>query len=114
MKFTRGDTYAFKFRRIDTNNNPIQDKPIFLWFTVKANHNTDEIVIQKTLEDMTFDDNFYYHCVIYPEDTINLNYGDYVYDIQVQIDKYVKTIAKGELSLTKEVTFTYNKVMKNG
>ena len=48
---------------------------------------------------------FFYHIIIEPSDTSGLQYKKYVYDIQVENDGIVSTIAKGELNLTHEVTF---------
>lgn len=107
MEFTRGDTYRFKFQRLDENGGVIESKAQKMWFTVKRNYNTKEKLIQKTLEknEITFDSEFFYHIIIEPSDTSGLQYKKYVYDIQVENDGIVSTIAKGELNLTHEVTF---------
>lgn len=107
MEFTRGDTYRFKFQRFNENGEVIEEKSQKMWFTVKKNYRTEEKLIQKTLEnnEIKFDTEYFYHIVIEPNDTSNLNYGKYVYDIQVENDGVVSTIALGELTLTNEVTF---------
>lgn len=105
MKFIRGDTFKFKFQRKDANDEPILVKAQKLWFTVKKNYKTTEKLIQKTLADMTFDDEGFYHITLEHDDTKNLKYKKYVYDIQVENSGIVKTIAMGTLELTNEVTF---------
>lgn len=108
MEFCKGDTFKFKFKRIDMLGNIITEKATNVWFTVKINHNTKEKLIQKTLEDgnIIFGEDFYYHVVIDPSDTINLEYGIYVYDIKIDNEGDIYTIKRdGVLNLTKRVTF---------
>lgn len=113
MRFTRGDTQGFKFQRKNINDEIITSIPTNVYFTVKDNVNNDNFIIQKTLDNgsITFskDDN-YYHFIIEPNDTNNLNYGCYVYDIEIIQNDYVKTVKKGYLELTNEVTFQSNEV----
>ena len=108
MEFCKGDTFRFKFKRVDKLGNIITEKATNLWFTIKVDHYTDEKLIQKTLEDggITFGEDFYYHVVINPTDTINLDYGIYVYDIKVNNNGNIYTLKKnGVLELSKRVTF---------
>lgn len=106
MKFTRGDTYKFKFQRRNANNEPILTKSQKMWFTVKKNYKTVDKLIQKTLiNGITYTDDGYYHITLNHDDTKNLKYKKYVYDIQVENDGIVKTIALGNIELTNEVTF---------
>lgn len=109
IEFTRGDTYYFRFQRLDSDKNVITDIAEKLWFTVKSDYSSSTPVIQKTIADETikYDDDYFYHIVINSEDTRDLKYGEYVYDIQVMNGDVVKTIAKGNLTLTKEVTTDY-------
>lgn len=51
-----------------------------IYFTVKKMWTDTEFVIQKSLADMTFDQQGYYHFTIAPEDTEGLAYGKYVWD----------------------------------
>lgn len=105
MRFIRGDTYKFRFQRQDTNYEPILVKAEKLWFTVKKNYKTTEKLIQKTLSDITFDNEGYYHVTIEHDDTKNLKYKKYVCDIQVENAGVVTTIYKGTIVLDNEVTF---------
>ena len=105
IKFTRGDTYKFKFQRKDANNEPILVRAEKIWFTVKKNNKTSEKLIQKTLNDIVFDNEGFYHVTIEHEDTKNLKYKKYVCDIQVKNAGVVTTIFKDTIILDKEVTF---------
>lgn len=109
MKFTRRDTFKFTFKRLDANGEVITVKADEMWFTVKENYNTQEIQIQKKLSNdgIIYDANDYsYHVTIQSSDTANFKYNQkYVYDIQIQQDYVIKTIVKGTLEVTPEVTF---------
>lgn len=107
MQFTRGDTFKFKFQRIDGNGEVITTKADKVWFTVKDNYYTDKIIIQKTLEneDITYDDEYFYHVIINNQDTQSLSYKKYVCDIQVENNGVVSTIYKDKFTLLEEVTF---------
>lgn len=107
MEFTRGDTYKFKFQRLNGNNEVITTKASKMWFTVKENYYTDKIILQKTLEnnDITFDEEYYYHVTINSNDTKELSYKSYVCDIQVENNGVVSTIYKDNFTLLEEVTF---------
>ena len=110
MEMTRGDTARYKFRRLDDEGNPITEVPDNVYFTVKEDYFNLDPVLQKTINDMSFDENYYFHFTINPEDTENLMTRNYVYDIQVNQGNYKQTIAKGVFKLTKEVTYVSNEV----
>ena len=111
MEIRRGDTKSFRFQR-KSNGQPITEIAEKIYFTVKKSSSRQEVLFQKTIDDMDFDENYFYHFTIYPEDTNNLKYDDnYKYDIEVKIgDNYVKTIALGQFELKEEVTFARNEV----
>lgn len=78
---------------------------------MKNDYTSSNAIIQKTKEDFRIDEEGYFHFVILPEDTDNLNYGEYPYDIEVVIfgGKPI-TIKKSTLKVTKEVTHKINEV----
>lgn len=104
----RGDTAKFKFQRLDVEGNPIMTAADEVFFTVKENTRKRGFVFQKTLADMTFDDEGFYHFVIQPEDTNGLQYWDYVYDIEIIQDGVKTTVAIGAFVLKPEVTWVEN------
>lgn len=108
IEFTRGDSKSFKFQRHYVGGDPILEEADAIYLTVKQSWNTRDFVFQKRKEDMTFDDDGYYHVQIFDTDTENLRYGKYAYDIEVIVGAYKKTVAKGYLILTNEATFKEN------
>lgn len=97
---TRGDTLPIKIQITDKDNNPyILQEGDILYFTVKKSINTSEIIIQKQLNTNTFNINH--------DDTANLAYGKYLYDVQLTLaDGTVWTIIKPSLfEVCGEVTY---------
>lgn len=111
LEMTRGDTLKFKFQRKTENEEVIKEKVDKMYFTIKRNQETKKSLIQKRLNHgITYDsETGYYHVVIEPEDTDNLNYGKHYFDIEITKDCIVKTIILGTLQINKEVTFACNK-----
>lgn len=109
MELTRGDSAPLKFQRKDANGDPILIAPAQMYFTCKKDWNQTDFVFQKTLADMTMDEDGTWHFTIAPTDTEKLPVGNYVFDIEVKQDNYVQTIAKGTLKLTSEATWYNNR-----
>lgn len=112
LNIIRGDTKFYKFQRVNkANDEVITTKPDEMYFTVKFDYNVEDVLFQKALDNgIKFDEeNKYYYFVIKPEDTNNLPYGKYVYDIEVTEGSKITTIAIGEINLNEEVTFANNK-----
>lgn len=80
LSLNRGTTFKLRGRRIDAEGNPILTTPEELYFIVKKRWTDKTALITKTLEDMEFDEEGYYHFTILPEETENLDYGKYVWD----------------------------------
>lgn len=110
MKQIRGDTRKYYFQRLNADGTPITMRPDRLYFTVKKKTTDKVVLIQKTLDDMEIDDDGTYHFTILPEDTDNLKYMNYVYDIEVITDGVKTTIAKGGFIIEDEVTFAEDEV----
>ena len=107
IKLVRGDTLAFKFQRKDAEGQVITTQSEKMWFTVKLDTYSKDKIIQKTLDSgiMYDDTDNSYHIIIQHNDTKDLFYMDYVYDIQVENDGVVATIKKAKLIIKDEVTF---------
>lgn len=107
IEFPRGDTKILKFKIKDNNGEELQladtDK---LYFTVKKNPRSKDIVMQKTLnKGIEKREDGYYYIKIDSIDTANLSYGTYGYDIEIKtISGIVKTLLLGEITLTEEYT----------
>ena len=81
-----------------------------IYVTFKRNEYVSDFLFQKKLTDGTIikrEDNTYYF-TIYPEDTDNLTYGKYVFDIEIIKVGSIKKTTTGILNVTKEVTFITN------
>ena len=105
LKVIRGDTNNFKFSRKDNEGNVITEMASKIFFTVKNSYNSSNIEIQKTIEDMDFNEGVYTF-VIDGNDTDEMSYGTYKYDLEVVEDDYKQTISIGDFVVMEEVTFT--------
>lgn len=112
IKMVRGDTLRFKFQRTLLDGTLIKEKVDEMYITFKKRMTSQEFSFQKRLSDNTikFDEETgYYHIVIEPKDTESLRFGEYVFDVEITKDEFVKTIMKGILILEEEVTWASNK-----
>ena len=110
MRVIRGDNETFKFQRKDQDGNIITQKPDKMYLTVKENIYQEKALIQKTLENGIRFENETYYVDFVPEDTDDLSFGTYVYDIEVINENIKKTIEKGEFIIDGEVTHKENEV----
>ncbi|MGN1352219.1 MAG: hypothetical protein ACI4VE_05555 [Clostridia bacterium] len=105
LSIVRGDTQALELEITDNNTPTTVDS---IYFTVKNDTNTDEVLFQKKLNDgISLTDNIY-NIIIDPSDTDELDYGRYAYDIEIIKNSVKKTILVGILEISEEVTFTNN------
>lgn len=110
IEIKKGNTVQYKFQRKDTEGNPILTEADEVYFTVKEESLPDIAILQKTLDDMTFDSDGTYHFRIEADDTEYLNVGRYMYDIKIIQDGVKSTIAQGKFEIKKVVTFKGNEV----
>lgn len=114
FEFTRGDTFVFGFQLVDANKNPLNFNvgDVEIYLTVKKNENTSDVILQKKfstgeiLRDEEHDGMYY--ATLNSDDTNELKYGSYGYDVQVKIGDYVSTEIIGTMTLTKEYTHKSN------
>lgn len=98
IQIIRGDTGRFNIEVLDAAGAPYplsaKDR---LVFTVKKNIKSQEILIQKEGTPITLE----------PEDTSNLDFGKYIYDVQLTLeDGTVDTIiAPSTFNILSEVTW---------
>lgn len=86
LSIKRGTILKLKAQRLDYDNNPILEEAQGIYFVVKKRWTDSSFVIKKTIEDMTFDEEGYYHFTIEPTDTEYLEYGKYVWDFTATLD----------------------------
>lgn len=104
----RGDIKHVCFTIKDSEGKIIDTAFAEVYFTVKQSYTRNAFLFQKKLSDqtITFEDGVY-SFTIDPEDTNNLSYGAYVFDIQVS-DEGIKQTIVGKITITEEVTFAEN------
>ena len=80
-----------------------------VYFTVKTATNKRNLLFQKKLSDGSIVlDGECFSTRIESEDTEGLEYGKYVFDIEVVKGDVIKQTTLGELTITPEVTFNEN------
>lgn len=105
LEFTRGDTQFLKFQLKDGLGNAISPSiEDIIYFTVKQNQNSSKVLIQKKYPDNIEYQDGYFIFTLNSEDTSDLAYGTYQYDIELKSGDYVKTLAFGTITLTNEIT----------
>lgn len=113
MEITRGDYKIFKFKRTRKDKTIITELPDKMYITFKNNTTTSKALFQKTLANNSIkysEEDNYYRFEILPEDTNNLAYSKYYFDIEIINDDKPRTIYKGFLDVTEECTHKANEV----
>ena len=101
IRMPRGDIRNIHFTVRDANDTEVSKE-----FTVKANTSSRKIIIQKKLTDGTITKRGnVYSFSIMPEDTDNVDYGTYYYDIELIRGDQIHQTFVGKLIITEEVTF---------
>ena len=80
LSINRGTSIGYKTQRKNQDGSPILEEADAVYFIVKKKWTDDKALITKTIDDMTFDEQGYYHFTITPQDTEKLAYGTYVWD----------------------------------
>lgn len=105
LEFTRGDTQFLRFQLKDGEGNLMElTESDNLYFTVKQNQNSSNVLIQKKYPESIQYEEGYFIFTLSSEDTSNLAYGTYQYDIELKSGDYVKTLGFGTITLTDEIT----------
>ncbi len=112
ISMPRGDIRPVYFTVHNRDEDNTQYEGTFdeIYFTVKTNYNKTEYLFQKRLSEGTIElmDDGVYQFVIEPEDTDNLKFGSYVFDIQLLAGTDIKQTFVGTLTLTNEATHRAN------
>lgn len=107
FSFIRGDSFPIKFKITDSDGSPILKNGLSSLFLTcrKSNTKSSPILFQKKIEDFYYDeDDTFYYISFEPEDTRELKYGEYNFDIEATFtDGYVKTL-KSSFEITAEDT----------
>lgn len=99
ISLTRGDSATFSLNIVRNDGSVYDFSDDTVVFTVKKNTQTTTILFQKTFFSGEID--------ITPEDTSELAYGVYKYDVQVttQAGKVYTVIPPHDFEVAQEVTF---------
>lgn len=101
MELIRGDTHLFKVRL----NNITLDEIDTLFITCRKDIYSKDFIFQKTINDVSIDNDLYVHFAFNPSDTQALPYGDYVFDIEVTLKSGYRKTKLFKFSLNGEATF---------
>lgn len=109
ISMPRGDRREQAFS-VKLNNEPFIEQFDDIYFTVKKIFSEKKYKFQKRLSDgdIEYLGNGMYQFCIMPEDTDELNMGEYVFDIELVMDGRMKRTYTGTLLLTPESTHACN------
>lgn len=99
MKMTRDTTEEFTFYV-----SGLPDTISAVYFTVKKSINQNVYAFQKTLSNGISVENDIYTVTISPSDTVNLDPGQYVYDLKIIYGANKKRLLTGVFELDRGVT----------
>lgn len=104
LETTRGDTLSFGVRICD-----LGQAVETAYFTVKKNYDDETFLFQKSLGDgisldSVSEGDYFYKVRVAPEDTEDLETGQYYYDFQIAVNGDVFTVLKGVISIDFDVT----------
>ena len=103
LKMVRGDTLAFGIE-FEFDDGSIQDLDT-CYFSCKQNPDDTNYIFQKSLTDgISKVANNQYRVRVAPEDTQNIELGNYYYDLQIGLNTDIFTIVKGVLKVEREIT----------
>lgn len=115
IEVIQGDTSeVYKFQRKDAQGNVIKTLPSKMWITFKKTTMCKECLLQKTLENgisYSEEDN-YYRFQLSSEETGNLDYGTYGFDIAILNENGAKKTLfnNGSLEIVTHYTHKNNEV----
>ena len=107
----RGDIRDVRFTVYDSTGRVVSDIDFDeIYVTVKAKPDKPDFLFQKKLTDgsITKEDTGIYQFSIRPEDTNDLGFGSYPFDIELLYENVIKQTTLGSLEITPEVTFASN------
>ena len=106
----RGDIETKQFLLKNSSGQTFSTEPDEIYFTVKTSANDKDFIFQKRLSTggIAKIETGKYQFTILPDDTNNMKYGNYAFDIEVVKHGMIKKTFCGTLVLDKEVTHYYN------
>ena len=110
IRMARGDLESRQFLLKNASGQTFTTEPDEIYFTVKKTADDRDFYFQKRLTTggIVLIETGKYQITILPENTNNMKYGDYAFDIEVVKDGLIKKTFFGRFILDKEVTHYYN------
>lgn len=102
ITMVKGDTLAFNVEVFDEAGQPITVDSAFM--TCKEIPTGEDFIFQKTLSDGITQSDGIMVVRVAPNDTKEIDAGEYFYDLQIGVGQDVFTIMIGTLSLMQNVT----------
>lgn len=99
----KGDTLAFNVQVFNEDGEPMTVDSAH--FTCKKLPSQSESTFQKSLDDGITQSDGLISVRVAPEDTREIDAGEYFYDMEIGIETDVYTIMIGVLSIEQDVTF---------
>lgn len=103
ITMVRGDTLSFNVEVTDGNGEIIEVDSAH--FTCKKISTDDSNVFRKALGDGISQNEDGMTVRVAPEDTRNVNAGQYFYDMQIGVGEDIFTILKGVLEIEQDVSY---------
>lgn len=101
LTITRGDTLQFAVEISGLDGAEVSA----MKFTCKENINDSTFLFQKTLDSgITKIDDTHYKVRVRPDETKNLEIGNYYYDLEMTANDDVYTLLKGRLKVEFDIT----------
>ena len=108
----RGDIYPVRFQIYETETDLTTIDFTQIYMSCKKSVNDKNVLFQKSLSSGSIvkiaDGDYQFR--IEPEDTNNLQFGEYVFDIELIYENEIKQTVYGTLRLSEEVTTAANEV----
>ncbi len=105
FEIVRGDNKSI-FIQLTDNNEVDNQKVEKMFFSVKNDGYENDVLFQKKLDaGIKFDDSTgIYEILIFPEDTDDLDFCNYKYDLQIIDNNIKETLMSGFFSILEEIT----------
>lgn len=110
ISMPRGDLYPVYFSVVDLLDRSVNIEFDDIYFTLKDWYRNQEAIFQKRLStgEIVDEGHGHFHFMILPEDTENLSFGIYTFDIELVKVGSIKDTTTGRLELTEESTWRSN------
>lgn len=109
----RGDYRPVRFKLRNKDGTDLNIDVDEIYITFKKSNYAKDVLFQKKLSsgEITKEEDGYYHFGIMPQDTEELDYNEYYFDIEIYNENpLIKQTRLGKLILTEETTHKENEV----